>query len=322
VSGVVDDRRRSLDAILWLPIWQNHSFNINTEQIMATAVESPVAPADASVLGNVLSNLDQVHHAADEILWRLTPGELPNAREREILKLAGIVDRDDLGMEVGRVTRVRRLIAEAGSKNEHSAASSAAAAAVRNDREKRPALEKQLAEIQSQIDVLVQTRDAATEKLGGFNRARDQLRELPVLPGYIRDAYEADVHVAGQTHVARISELERELSVIGGLERIDLSTTAGRREAELHCETAQPNLIQREEHLHPANVRHKPDGTVFDSRGVCSVKFDTGGFQRYREQRIKERPKLQRELYALNEERAAAIAKVNRLLEHWIERIE
>jgi hypothetical protein len=260
-----------------------------------------------------------VHQAAEEILWQLSPGELPNARQREILKLAGIQDRDDLDREVGRVSNVRQLLREAGSKCEHTAAAKAAAAAVREEREKLPRLEQQLAAIQSQIDELQQASQAASGRLGKFNRARDQLRDPRSLPAHIRNAFESDRHAAAQTNRAPISSIENQLSVISGLERIDLMTQQGQREALLHCESAQPQLIRRVESL-PIE-RHKQDGTVLDSRAGSKVTLDVAGFQTYRQRRLAERIKLQRDLEKLTEERIAAIASVEKLLDHYVDRI-
>ncbi len=285
---------------------------------MSTAtIEQQTASTDEQLsLGQVIEGLDRVHAAAEEILWTLSPGMVPNARERKILRLAGIETRDHMEREVGRVGAVKGWLGKAGSNEEYTAAEKCSCRAVRAEREQRPAIEEQIAALEAQRDELIQAREAATRTREGFSKAREFLREPRLLPMHVKEALEADVFAAGQVYAARIGELQSTLNVIDGLQQIDLNTEQGRRAAQNYCETAAPHCITRTTPP-PSN-----DPRLKDASRMSSVVFHTDSFRSYREERLKERPQIQRELNEQIEMRDAAVAKAERLRDYYIERIK
>jgi hypothetical protein len=209
---------------------------------MTTATAKPAC--ETSVLDRVLNDRQSLHQAAEQILWNADPDEpILTSREREILKEVGIVDHNDIVRELGRVATVKRWMQAAGSPRELLAAEKAEREAAREQVQKRPAIEEQITKLQAERDALIQARERAARRLADLQTARDRLRDPRLMPSYIRNAYEHECHAIDLRHHQKITEIETELNQIAGLERIDMNTQAGVRQAVLHCQTAYPDGI-------------------------------------------------------------------------------
>jgi hypothetical protein len=280
---------------------------------MSTKLKSPAAD---TAVDQITGDLAMLHAAAEQIIWELEPEQVPTAAQRKILKQVGIETRDDVMGECGRVAAVRELMAQSGSPEAYRAAELDAIEAARFEAERRPALEEKLAEIQAQLDELAEGREQAEEVLESFQHARARLRLPQMLPRHVRDAWESDQQAVRTRHRKKISEVEVELTVLVGLERIDLGTADGVKAARLHCESAQPNLITRTlSQLPPqAHLLHDPNGH-------WQEQFSVEGFRTYRERRLAERPKLEAKLAKLRADLDRELSEVAALLDHYVKQL-
>jgi hypothetical protein len=213
--------------------------------------KSAVAEPPTSVVGRVLDDLNACAEAAEEILWSLSPGDLPTSAQRNVLRLVGIITRDDVDGELGRVAGVKEKLAEAGSVSEFREAEEAAFDARREENEQKPALEEQKAAIEAQLVALAKARAEAEARIDTMRSAREALRSMQLLPRHVRDAYQTDLSVVQTKHGRRRRELQSELALLDGLQKLfpggDLNGLDFRQQRMLHAEAAAPELISRQQ---------------------------------------------------------------------------
>ena len=209
---------------------------------MSTATKKQSKLGDQAIADQAVIEQQAIFESAEAILWNLDPQSRPNSCEMAVLRQAGITDSNELEAQRGRVAAVKDLLVAAGSPEEFNEAIRAAIAAAKAHQEKAPALEKQMAELQAQLDQLSGDRDRTSRALGRFTSARERLRGLNVLPAFVREAHEMDLSALRSSPLGRrISEIKTTLGIIDALQLIAPSS----REALLHCETAMPELIRR-----------------------------------------------------------------------------
>jgi hypothetical protein len=256
-----------------------------------------------AVVEQVVRDRQEVLQAAEDILWELAKSGIPPTwREIEILKAAGVNDKNDLDREVGRVTRVKQLLQAAGTQSQWTAAEKELIESTREENSRRPGLEQKLAKIQAELDALGTRTRAAQQTIGAFNGAREHLQDPLLMPAFIRESHAADVHAVQLRHHKRIGELETELSVIDGLSKIELGTIKGNDQALLHAETAAPDVIAR------------------DIQGRKRV--DANAWAGYVKRRRSRRVPIEMELTELRALRDADIAKLRGQLDYYINKLK
>jgi hypothetical protein len=269
---------------------------------MATATDTPTSiRAD-----RVMRDANELALSAEEILFNAEPGVPFSAAQRNLLKAAGIETRHDIDRELGRIHNVKENIRLAGTAADHLAAEKAVFDAARRKQEQLPGLEKQLAEIQSQIAKLTSGLHAAQAKFEVMSTARTHLRDPRLMPSWIREQYEIDRHSVDMRY-HRIGEIETEIGIIQKLATMDPAS----EDAQLHMEAAAPHLIRRT----VSQIQNSKNQ-------VCRTDYDSGsGWRGYVEARRAKLPALRDELDELTAKRSSELARLDDGLNFYINKL-
>jgi hypothetical protein len=283
---------------------------------MTTTIENTAPGRD--VVDRVISDSRAVAEAAEAIIWNLADGQMPTAEERNVLRLAGLVDRNDLEREQGRVAFVKQQLARAGSKDEFLAAQKSAIAAAKVEADRRPELEAQLEKIQAELESLKRARLAAAAVANRMEDARANLREPRLLPQFIRDSYETDrAALRANKCGRRISELAHTIKLIDALQKIDDPDNA-----RLHCEAIE--LIESRssfEEFAVGAITRKLCGPPGGNQQI-HVSIDMEAFRSYARRRLeKERPLLEHELMELKHQQRDSIDALDAKLNYYVDRL-
>ncbi len=278
---------------------------------MGTETKEPQAAETISnVVDRILADSAALMEAAEEILWKLQPDEPLTAAERNVLRIAGFIEWGDVERERSRVAIVKRTMEQAGPAEDFREALRMLDSATKAEQSRRSELVAQIETLQAELESLEQTRLAAAKTVSELEAARANLRNPRILPKHIREEYEATCEkIRTNVDGRRVRELIGEITAIEGLNQIDVSTPGGIKAAELHCETAAPELIQTETH-------GPPEGNQW-----TTTRIQPEDFIAYRKNRRKELPKLQRELDELNAEQSNALALSEEQLNFYVSRL-
>ena len=292
----------------------------------ATIKKAVTTSSSSAVVETALAETAAIYEVAEQILWNLGLDGSPTAAQREILRRAGIVDSIELERERGRVDAVKQLLARAGSREEMLAAERAALNAGKEYSEKAPALEAELARIQSELGALARARSAASHKLDAFNTARQHLRAAQMLPRFISEAYDADRRAANSnSRGKRIRELTSRIKLIEDLQNVD----PGSQQAQLHCEAMEhlddPSRFEvaARDCLKRTTSPPTKDALGRPNNQFTKVTCSADAFRGYRKRRLEEElPPLQNELDELRSQQSHALVELESQLDYYIHRIE
>lgn len=264
-----------------------------------------------SIARRMTADASALFEAAEEILFSLGPNDTPTVEQWLVLRQAGIDTRDQIEREQTRVATVKQLLAAAGTESDFQHASTATLLAVAAERQQLPELEAARDAIQRKIDDLAEARAAAERQLAPLQMARNQLRNINLLPPYIQRRFERErqSRVDGQTS-RRIAELETRKSCIEGLKLLHSTDRA----ALLHAEAAAPHLIQRA--LAAEQIDHL--GRPMNSMVVQKLH----GWEQYVKSRVAELPAIERELAELRGRRDEALTSADEVLDFYVAKIQ
>lgn len=160
-----------------------------------TATQTKAAPKSEAVDGIDLiidslgDQADKLAEAAERILGDAEhPGDI-DARDRRILRLAGIIGIDqevDEGLELrrawSRVNRVHRLMVEAGTDSDYEASRAALLAATERRNIEGPKITAKIERFQGELQALETAFTTADAEVARMTTAREQLVDPKLLP--------------------------------------------------------------------------------------------------------------------------------------------
>lgn len=137
----------------------------------------------------------QFQRTADGIFAKMARGHEMTPQEHTLLQAAGWSNQFDIQAQVGRLAGIHRHQAIAGTAAERDALAAEVAAAESDRDEKLPEIRRELedtvARLQGQIDKLERAVSGPATKLKTMLAAVENLRNVHMLPTFVKDAYNA-----------------------------------------------------------------------------------------------------------------------------------
>ena len=298
---------------------------MTTKAMSAKRRNALTADNSAEEAARLVDNMAAVDEHAEAILFAAPEGGRFTTRELKILAMAGFESQYQIEGQLGRIGRVKQLLAEAGSPADFTAAGAQYEEAKRIEHEQVPVLEAQINDLQRQVDELVSKRAAAENRRIAMIMAREKLQSQQLLPAWVWAEAERACSVEVSPIRHRIGVIETEISVIDAVQGFAATSV----EAMLHCEGYREDLIDVS--VSPGQYRNRRTGETYtvsrepeneDSRGVERSQVNSERWSDYQEERLAQLPKLNHELSELQRQLVAAeMHVVEQYRYHYISRL-
>lgn len=164
----------------------------------------------SEVASEFISAFDSAIDQVDEILAAIARGEQLSDVEISILEQSGLPRKRDQERQASRMRAVLRHQEAAGTKEERAVLEAAIDEALRAEAEQAPELERQIAELTRQRELLAKAPEEAKRRLKTMQDAVEALRSLRLMPGQVIDQ-NRNLHRLMRDTTRAIDYLEREV---------------------------------------------------------------------------------------------------------------
>ena len=208
--------------------------------------------------------------------------------------------RDEFGHDVKRVQAVGQQQAVAGSTGDRARAQRALDSARKTRDDEAPVIHEQIADLQTTLAKLDRGVTESQADVLRREKAVAWLREPGHLPPAQQHIYHSQRRALNEHLRPAIDKLESRLKTIDGVTKLEWET---------HTDPQHQTAVNHARHHAPAVV----------SENVKGPRIDGDRWHAYRNELKNEGVRLVGELKPLRDEYAQELAKVEKLLDHWLE---
>lgn len=271
---------------------------------------------EPSALEAAVNESVDLEKAAEEALEKQVQGDTLSPYEEAVFTRLGWDGIKRRG-EFRRAAQAFQLMAKAGANQDYEKAKADAATAEGWKAKDLPELERQIEALEVKKRELEDRIASATGRVEVMTLAREQLRDVKLLPESLRRQVEAE---RKEVNIAFDQRLTAAKQAAGFAERVPTWNVHGRdrRSVIEYCQKHLPEAYTRSETPVGSKPRHPEHGQGI----LVEEKVDQSRFERHQRELTKSLEQRKRDLAAVEREKAEALEEaVGRLLDYHLDKL-